>query len=834
MTAHLAANFESWSTAWTEGIYRACIQGGLFAICVWLVCRALPNMPPRFRHWLWWLACLKLVLTFLPISPFRIAVLPGEETRPALRHETVPSTSSPSESGPVTADTVPSGKPAIGPTSVASVTPQSAAPKEVQSSLSWTAAVLLVWIGGLVCYLAAASYHILRIRMILRRSRSLDIGPVGEETRRLGILFELTRLPHVVESAEVTAPMVTGIIRPTILLPVDFAESLSAEELRMTLAHELAHVRQGDLWLALVPSLSQAIFFFFPPAWIACREWETAREASSDAAAIEKTGASASDYGRLLVSLVTRDSRGSLVPALGTTASYHTLRSRLLLLRTAARKLSRRTRVAQAGLALLAAAACLPAVLTPRQAQSDPRFRTLIERLGPGESAEPTADEYSITALFPETVETSEAYAINAKGQVVGSYERPDGFSHAFIWENGKARDLGALAERPNSVARGISDSGRICGYSYMRSVDRQAVVWEPDGTMVRLSPFGADMEAQARGINDRFVVGSSGRDEATGAVRWNGYTPESLHAFQTYSVNESGHSAGVLRNSAGIDHAMYWRDGVPKDLGTLGGPSSYAYCINSRDRIVGSAETSSDVRRACIWMDGNIVELGSLGGLRADATGINDRLQAVGSSLTGSGEVHAFIWDARRGLRDLNSLIPSNSGWVLVEAWDINDSGSIAGIGRRNGKRSAFVLTPGASAVSSSREPEVSSAIDYRRSLEGRRAKRADDPSIFLVLDGKRHLVPYPDVYLALFGTEVTREVTILKDLNVLPLGEPLSDDAFLGHDGTGAIYLISKGTKRLIADRKTVEKYVFFGSTIRMSEAALALPSGPDIRSR
>jgi uncharacterized protein (DUF2252 family) len=45
--------------------------------------------------------------------------------------------------------------------------------------------------------------------------------------------------------------------------------------------------------------------------------------------------------------------------------------------------------------------------------------------------------------------------------------------------------------------------------------------------------------------------------------------------------------------------------------------------------------------------------------------------------------------------MRDLNSLISPTSGWVLEAATVINDAGQIAGVGRLNGARRIFLLTP-------------------------------------------------------------------------------------------------------------------------------------------
>ena len=43
----------------------------------------------------------------------------------------------------------------------------------------------------------------------------------------------------------------------------------------------------------------------------------------------------------------------------------------------------------------------------------------------------------------------------------------------------------------------------------------------------------------------------------------------------------------------------------------------------------------------------------------------------------------------------DLNTLIPPNSGWTLIEATGINDIDQIAGYGQINGELHEFRLDP-------------------------------------------------------------------------------------------------------------------------------------------
>jgi probable HAF family extracellular repeat protein len=93
------------------------------------------------------------------------------------------------------------------------------------------------------------------------------------------------------------------------------------------------------------------------------------------------------------------------------------------------------------------------------------------------------------------------------------------------------------------------------------------------------------------------------------------------------------------------------------------------------------------------LWQSGALQDLGALGWDRSYANDINDDGQVVGALQTGQ-NYHAFIW-ANGQMQDLNSLIPTDSGWVLTEAQGINDKSQIVGFGVINGQTRAFLLSP-------------------------------------------------------------------------------------------------------------------------------------------
>ena len=58
----------------------------------------------------------------------------------------------------------------------------------------------------------------------------------------------------------------------------------------------------------------------------------------------------------------------------------------------------------------------------------------------------------------------SRANAINAAGQVVGEAATADGATHAFLYTDGKMKDLGTL-HGGNSRAYGINAAGQVVGW---------------------------------------------------------------------------------------------------------------------------------------------------------------------------------------------------------------------------------------------------------------------------------------------------------------------------------------------------------------------------------
>ncbi|QKZ11876.1 M56 family metallopeptidase [Spirosoma sp. KUDC1026] len=92
------------------------------------------------------------------------------------------------------------------------------------------------------------------------------------------------------ESASVAVPVVVGIMKPILLIPVGLATSLSVQEVEAVLAHELAHIKRQDYAVNLLQSLVDVLYFFHPALWWLSARVREERELCCDDLAVQACG----------------------------------------------------------------------------------------------------------------------------------------------------------------------------------------------------------------------------------------------------------------------------------------------------------------------------------------------------------------------------------------------------------------------------------------------------------------------------------------------------------------------------------------------------------------
>jgi probable HAF family extracellular repeat protein len=338
------------------------------------------------------------------------------------------------------------------------------------------------------------------------------------------------------------------------------------------------------------------------------------------------------------------------------------------------------------------------------------------------------AQKYTITDLGALSGFTSSyGVDINSSGQVTGCSDNStlptvpctsNIPADAYLWSSANGmQDLGNLSGNDLSIGYVVNDAGEVVGYSASTQTGvGHGFLWTQSAGMIDLGTLpGGESYSLAEAINTKgVIVGQS--VVANGdvhAVLWTksggiyhihdeGHLPKAPYTYP-YDINDNQLVTGIAYfNEKGTKyHCFLWSKAAGwKDMGTLpGGKNSYGSWLNKSGVIAGASTSPKYPDGVTVYWDtsGKIHNIGTLPGGTSSSPGfISDSGQVLGQSTVPGGDNHAFIWTKKKGMQDLNKLIPKNSGWVLHHAAAIDPAGQITGYGAINGEDHAFLLTPG------------------------------------------------------------------------------------------------------------------------------------------
>lgn len=199
----------------------------------------------------------------------------------------------------------------------ANPTPVGQAPAEDRARLRGRSGLgdPLAWLG--VLWLAGAAVLLARlvggVNQVHRIRTGARMAPasLGDLARDLGRQMDEPRSVPVLLSDRADAPFATGIRRPAVLLPDGLAAALAPEQIRVVIAHELAHVQRHDYAVNLGQHLLEALFWFHPAVHWLSRVARDEREHCCDELAAEVVGDRRAVAGALLALEEARGARRS-------------------------------------------------------------------------------------------------------------------------------------------------------------------------------------------------------------------------------------------------------------------------------------------------------------------------------------------------------------------------------------------------------------------------------------------------------------------------------------------------------------------------------------------
>lgn len=279
---------------------------------------------------------------------------------------------------------------------------------------------------------------------------------------------------------------------------------------------------------------------------------------------------------------------------------------------------------------------------------------------------------------------TSEAFDVNTLGQVVGRAEVHLGGAiyeeRAVRWEAGTVTDLSGPGDDV-SLAYAINDAGVAVGWRIRPDGASHAVLWDPAGSRTLLPSLGGTYN-RAYDVNDAGDV--AGESETASGLRhpvlWRGGVAIDLGTLGgdrgfAAGIDDAGRIVGAAQDAMDRLQGFLWEDGAMTPLVYPDASLTRPYAINDAGVVVGFAYLGGRFF-AWRWEAGTFTDLPGLGEAITLATDINGAGQAVGRDWSAYGDSYALLWDDA-GTTDLG--VPAGTPqWAAANR--NNDLGAVVG----------------------------------------------------------------------------------------------------------------------------------------------------------
>ncbi|SKB74178.1 M56 family metallopeptidase [Dyadobacter psychrophilus] len=104
--------------------------------------------------------------------------------------------------------------------------------------------------------------------LYLRKIKTNNIHPLRDSWKhkfdKLAEKMKIRQVISVIESENVTVPMVIGVFKPLVIIPFGLFVNIPEAQIEAILLHELAHIKRSDYLVNLIQIFCENIFFFNP------------------------------------------------------------------------------------------------------------------------------------------------------------------------------------------------------------------------------------------------------------------------------------------------------------------------------------------------------------------------------------------------------------------------------------------------------------------------------------------------------------------------------------------------------------------------------------------
>lgn len=180
--------------------------------------------------------------------------------------------------------------------------------------LSTSQIIVWIWVIGAGLIFTVT---VLRLFVCLRKLNSTQIDSPPELSALLEELRQelgVTRKVNLFITSSAIGPAIIGLFRLRVVIP-ELIASNHIKHLRPILAHELIHLRRGDVWVGLLNLCTKVLWWFHPLVWWVSRQINHDTERACDEEVLAALKCRPIDYARSLLQVLEQKNLLKAIPS---------------------------------------------------------------------------------------------------------------------------------------------------------------------------------------------------------------------------------------------------------------------------------------------------------------------------------------------------------------------------------------------------------------------------------------------------------------------------------------------------------------------------------------
>ena len=165
--------------------------------------------------------------------------------------------------------------------------------------------LLGIWIVGILAMIILVIKSSLRLRNLEKSALPLQNPEVRRLYYRCLEEMGIHRNIPIYSTAFLKSPIIVGLLKPCIYLPIHLISDYNESDMRYILLHELQHYKHKDAIANYLMNFAGVLYWFNPFVWFALREMRNDREVACDTSVLKMLEEDDyEDYGNTLINFI--------------------------------------------------------------------------------------------------------------------------------------------------------------------------------------------------------------------------------------------------------------------------------------------------------------------------------------------------------------------------------------------------------------------------------------------------------------------------------------------------------------------------------------------------